>query len=155
MMSVSIPYNPQLIKQAADAAGGFIWEKFPALNEWISEEKKPTVNQLADFAKKVNVPFGYFFLKHLPQKENTVPLFRTGSGKPVYKYSINLQETIDNIKMRQDWLHDYFKGEKMSPLSFVGSAKLGDGIKQIASRIRQKINLPPNWVEGISDRIRS
>lgn len=152
MMSISIPYNPQLLKQAADAAGGFIWEKFPALNEWISEEKKPTVNQLAEFAKKVNVPFGYFFLKQLPLRENTVPLFRTGSGKPVYKYSVNLQETIDIIKMRQDWLNGYFKREKMSPLSFVGSVKIEAGVKEISNKIRRKIDLALNWAAGISDK---
>ena len=43
------------------------------LQEWIDGKKKPTVNQLADFAKAVHIPFGFFFLEKLPEIKNTVP----------------------------------------------------------------------------------
>lgn len=153
-MAVRIPYNPKVLAQAAEVADESIREKFPALNQWISQERYPTVLQLADFAKKVNIPFGHFFLEHLPEKENTVPLFRTGSGKPIYKYSIDLQETITILEMRQDWLNSYLKNERRATLPFVGSVTIESEVKEIAGKIRQEIDLPPNWAAGMPDKDR-
>lgn len=151
-MSLAIPYNPKLIKKAADAAGEFIWEKFPLLEEWINEEKKPTVIQLADFAKRANVPFGYFFLKNLPEKENIIPLFRTDSSKPVFRYSVDLQKTIDIVRMRQEWLAEFLKNEGFSPLPFVGVLQITDEIKVAANRIRNELKITENWAAGIPNR---
>lgn len=151
-MSIALLYNPQLIKEAAEAAGDFVWQKFPTLDKWITEEKAPSVNQLADFAKNVNVPFGYFFLRKMPEKERTVPLFRTGSGNPVFDYSFDLEETIDTIKMRQDWVSEFLKSENEESLYFVGSVTLTDSVKVVAQQIREAIFLPEYWASQMPNR---
>lgn len=68
-MRVYPQIDPALIGRAAATARENVWIKFPVLQQWIDGEKKPTVKQLADFAKEVHIPFGFFFLEALP--ENT------------------------------------------------------------------------------------
>jgi transcriptional regulator with XRE-family HTH domain len=65
-MSQTVHINNILLAEAVSSAEESIWNIFPALQQWISGDKQPTVNQLAELAKKVNIPFGYFFLKELP-----------------------------------------------------------------------------------------
>ena len=81
-MRVYPQINNRLLGDAAASAAGDLWVKFPQLQEWINGDKKPTVNQLADFARSVHIPFGFFFLDKLPERKNTVPLFRTNSKVP-------------------------------------------------------------------------
>ena len=97
-MRVYPEINSNLLGDAAASAGGDLWIKFPQLQEWIDGKKKPTVNQLADFAKTVHIPFGFFFLEKLPEIKNTVPLFRTNSKVAHFDYSYELRETINTIQ---------------------------------------------------------
>ena len=41
------------------------------LESWLDGTKEPTIRQLEDFAKSVNVPFGFLFLETVP--EETIP----------------------------------------------------------------------------------
>ncbi|MFT4024440.1 MAG: hypothetical protein QM664_11720, partial [Flavihumibacter sp.] len=111
-MRVYPQINSHLLSDAAASAGAELWVKFPHLQEWIDGQKKPTVNQLADFAKAVHVPFGFFFLEKLPAIKNTLPLFRTNSKVAHFDYSYELRETINIIQRRQDWLVDYLRSEQ-------------------------------------------
>ncbi len=144
--------NPALLGDAAASAGEGVWVKFPQLQEWIKGEKKPTVHQLAEFAKAVHVPFGFFFLQELPKKENKLPLFRTGSQQPEFNYSYALSETIDTIQQRQDWLVDYLRSEYEEALPFVGRFSETDNYKAIADDIRQVLQLPLNWSQFLPDK---
>ncbi|MBL0146084.1 MAG: hypothetical protein IPP48_10195 [Chitinophagaceae bacterium] len=97
-MRVYPEINNSLLGTAAQAVGEDVWAKFPSLQQWINGEKKPTVIQLADFAKSVHIPFGFFFLNELPIIKNTIPLFRTNSKVPHFDYSYELSETIKPFK---------------------------------------------------------
>jgi hypothetical protein len=90
--------NANLIGEAAASSAETVWAKFPNLQAWIKGEKYPTVNQLADFAKTVKLPFGYFFLNSLPKINNPLPLFRSGKSNPVFDYSADLQESIQTLE---------------------------------------------------------
>lgn len=144
--------NANLIGEAAASAGETVWAKFPNLQAWIKGEKYPTVNQLADFAKTVRLPFGYFFLNSLPKINNTLPLFRSGKSNPVFDYSADLQESIQTIERRQQWLVEYLKAEQADSLPFVGSFTVGDGTLDIAANIRQVLQLPVNWAPSLPDK---
>ncbi len=144
--------NGALLGEAAATAGENVWVKFPNLTDWIAGDKHPTVHQLAEFAKTVRLPFGYFFLKSLPKVNGILPLFRSGQAKPVYNYSPDLQETIQTIERRQEWLVEYLKGEQSGPLPFVGSFSAGDRTDGIAANIRQVLQLPVNWAQILPDK---
>jgi Zn-dependent peptidase ImmA (M78 family) len=151
-MRVYPQINQNLLNEAAKLASPPVWTKFPALQDWLNGEKKPTVNQLADFAKAVHIPFGFFFLDELPKLKNTVPLFRSGSKKPLFEYSYELSETIRTILRRQDWLVDYFNSEGKERLHFVGSASSDDSVNGIAGNIRATLELPKNWSQFLPDK---
>lgn len=151
-MRVYPQINSALLSQAAAKADERLWVKFPALQKWIDGEAKPTVNQLADFAKTVHVPFGFFFLDKLPQIKNTIPLFRTNSKLPHFDYSYELIETINNIQKRQEWLVDYLLSEQYDELPFVGKFKITNNYNIIAKDIREVLHLPVNWSQFLFDK---
>jgi Zn-dependent peptidase ImmA (M78 family) len=144
--------NYSLLGDAVESAKGEVWVKFPHLQDWIKGIKKPTVNQLADFAKAVHIPFGFFFLEKLPERKNSVPLFRTNSKLPHYDYSFELSETINTIQRRQDWLTEYLKSEQEDELSFVGRFSVQSDYMQIANNIRAEIKLVANWSQFLIDK---
>lgn len=144
--------NYSLLGDAVESAKGEVWVKFPHLQDWIKGIKKPTVNQLADFAKAVHIPFGFFFLEKLPERKNSVPLFRTNSKLPNYDYSFELSETINTIQRRQDWLTEYLKSEQEDELSFVGRFSVQSDYMQIANNIRAEIKLVANWSQFLIDK---
>jgi Zn-dependent peptidase ImmA (M78 family) len=141
-----------LLGDAAASASAELWTKFPQLQAWIDGEKKPTVNQLADFAKAVHIPFGFFFLEQLPAIKNTVPLFRTSSKQAHFDYSYELRESINSIQKRQDWLVDYLLSEQYDALPFVGKFNTGDSHTVIANDIRKVLQLPVNWSQFLYDK---
>lgn len=148
-MRVYPPINHQLLDQAAAAASNEIWTKFPSLPQWIEGSKLPTLNQLAEFARQVHVPFGFFFLDKLPQKQNTVPLFRSNRNTPDFNYSFELSETIRTIERRQEWLGDYLRTEGYEELQFVGSFGLSSTVTTVANNIRQVLRLPLSWSQTV------
>jgi Zn-dependent peptidase ImmA (M78 family)/transcriptional regulator with XRE-family HTH domain len=151
-MSQTVHINNILLAEAVSSAEESIWNIFPALQQWISGDKQPTVNQLAELAKKVNIPFGYFFLKELPKKEYLVPLFRTVEVNPIYHYSPELAETIAVVETRQDWLSEFLRSEGHEPLNFVGSVTDQDHVDDITHKIRTTLNLPTNWAKHLTSR---
>jgi Zn-dependent peptidase ImmA (M78 family) len=151
-MRVYPEINSNLLGDAVANAGAELWIKFPQLNDWVNGNKKPTVNQLADFAKAVHIPFGFFFLQKLPEQKNTIPLFRTNSKVPHYDYSYELSETINTIQKRQDWLVEYLRSEQQEELGFVGRFTEKNSTSQIANDIRKELELPLNWSRFLSDK---
>lgn len=151
-MRVYPQINSNLLADAAATADEGLWLKFPNLQQWIQGEKKPTVNQLADFAKAVHIPFGFFFLDKLPERKNTVPLFRTNSKIAHFDYSYELSETINTIQKRQDWLADYLRNENYEELPFVGKFNTNHSYLPIANDIRSVLNLPANWSQFLPDK---
>lgn len=70
-------FNKKILNLAAERIGGNITIEFPKLADWLSGSTYPTAKQLAEFAKAVHIPFGYFFLDKLPELKTGIPLFRT------------------------------------------------------------------------------
>lgn len=151
-MRVYPEINQSILEQAAATVGPDIALKFPYLSEWINGDRKPTVNQLAEFSKSVHIPFGFFFLKQLPEQKNTIPLFRSNSKKPHFDYSVELRETIIALKKRQDWLVEYLRSEEHPKLPFVGKFDIGDDPLVIAENIRKVLDLSPDWSRELRNK---
>lgn len=144
MLRVSI--EPQMLVWARERAGvsqASLAEKFKRLPEWESGEVKPTYRQLESFAKSVHVPFGYLFFKIPPNEAMPIPDFRTASGKPVNRPTINLLDTIYLCQTRQDWYRDYARAEDLPKPQFVGCANVGMNHADVAEQMRETLEFYP------------
>ena len=121
-------------------------EKMPRIREWLAGDRKPTMPQLKDLARRTHTPLSFFFLPK-PPSNNVLPIpyFRTvEDGSPV-RPSINLLDTVRQMQLRQDWMHDFLIAEGNQPLPFVGHAHLGMPIEEVVAIMRDALDLEPNW----------
>ena len=137
--------NREILKQAAERASSNINIRFPKLADWLSGGYYPSVKQLAEFAKAVHIPFGYFFLDKLPELKTGVPLFRTEEALPSENYSDELRDSIRIIQSRQEWLKEYLLNEGATPLPFVNSLNERDNPFLVAQEIRKTLQLLDDW----------
>jgi len=164
-MSTTVNINANIITWAVARAGYELQEfteKHPKVAEWIAGEKSPTVKQLEDFSKKVHLPFGYFFLPEPPQEKLPIPFFRSEKGR-AQQVPINVYDTIQLIRQRQDWLKEYLKENDFEPLAFVGRYYRNHNVSAIVGDIRKTLGLYENWaseyptwqaaLDGLTERI--
>ena len=149
-MSNEININPNILTWAISRAGhdlkGFLL-KYPAVQKWLKLEKKPTVRQLEDFAKRVHIPFGYLFLQEPLEENIPFPFFRTGSKKNS-QVSLNIYDMILVLQRRQDWLTDYLTELEEDKLSFVGKFDSNTPFQTIVEDIRNTLNLKADWASA-------
>lgn len=115
-----------------------------ALFEWINDEKRPTTKQLEDFAKTVNVPFGYLLLDKVPTESIPFPVFRGDAGRYNH-FDLNVYDTVNNIQQRQDWLEDYIKENHIETCKFVGKATLNMTVTEAVKILRDELDLDNIW----------
>lgn len=132
-----------LMEQYPDAAFA-IQAKFPKYNTWIDKSVKPTLVQLQKVAGVLRVPFGYFFLKDVPLLEYTIPHYRTYDREP-FVPSLELIDTINILRERQDWARDIMKELIEDKLPYANSLKLDAPIKKAAKLINSILDLPAGW----------
>jgi Zn-dependent peptidase ImmA (M78 family) len=85
-----------------------------------------------------------------------IPDFRTFAYGALPQPSPDLLDTLYLCQQRQDWYREFllFEGEK--PLPFVGSARVGDNVIQVAHHMREVLNFDleerraiPAWTEAL------
>lgn len=144
-MSIKIKVRKDILLWALSRAGyreedfDFV---FPQIKLWLSEQKKPTIKQLADFSRKVYLPFGYLFLDKPLEEPPPIPYFRTeGEGK----MTLNVLDTVKLLQNRQVWLRNYLEENEYRPLGFVGRFKNTNDYKIIVEDIRKTFQLSEDW----------
>lgn len=151
-MAETVAIQPELIQWAIERSrlpADELVERFPKLESWISGEKQPTMRQLEDFAKRTMAPLGYLFLEEPPEEKLSIPDFRTIGDTPIDRPSPNLIDTIHTVQRRQAWMRDLLVEEGHDELPFVGSASGNENFKSLAQRIRQELDLAPDWAESL------
>jgi Zn-dependent peptidase ImmA (M78 family) len=149
----TLTVKPELIRWAIDRSGlpvDDLLKKFPKLNEWKTGERQPTFRQLENFAKATMTPFGFLFLGEPPEEKLPIPDFRTVGDTPIDRPSPNLIETIQTMQRRQAWMRDVLVEEGHEELGFVGSGQRIRNFKSLAQRIRQTLDLDPDWAEPLA-----
>lgn len=121
--------------------------KFPKIQDWVDQKKKPTVKQLEAFSKKVHLPFGYLFLPEPPKESLPIPFFRTTNGAQ-NNVSINVYDTILLMQQRQDWLREYLKENEFQPLPFVSKFQHSQNYHEIVADIRNTLGLDNEWASS-------
>ncbi|WP_099572158.1 hypothetical protein [Maribacter sp. 4U21] len=123
-------YNPEILIWAANRANNSIdslSEKFPKLPQWLNKTWLPTLKQLENFAKSVYVPFGYLFLSEPPIEDLPIAFFRSNNNLKE-EHSLNLYQTVQLVKERQDWLKEFLEEIDHDPLPFVNSFSINSDI---------------------------
>ena len=118
---------------------------YPQFSVWQTGEKRATVKQLKDFSNRYNFPFGYFFLKNIPEpKTFEIPFFRSANVQGSAENE-NVNETVKLLKERQEWLSAYLRdsGAEHNPL--VGAYEQTSNVDAILQGIRKIFSLSDDW----------
>ena len=130
--------NPSLIAWARECAGlelADLAHRFPKLEAWEAGEILPTLKQVEAFARTVHVPIGYLFLPAPPEEQLPIPDFRTMAGRPVWRASRDLLDTIYMAQERQDWYHEFALATREPEVRFVGSLTTNTPVPKAAAAI--------------------
>lgn len=115
------------------------------LKKWSEKEKIPTFNQIEDVSKATGIPLGYFFLKTPPKEDLTLIEYRTVDSIELMNPSRELIDTMHNMELVQDWVHDQLLMEGTSKLPFVGAQNEKTGIDHFAVSVRKILSLKVDW----------
>lgn len=150
-MGTTVEVNNELIFWAISRAGyelKDIPELYPRARDWLDDKKEPTLPQLRDFARKVNLPFGYLLLSEPPKEELPIPFFRTLEGI-TDQVNLNVRDTILTLQKRQDWLREYLIEQGEDMLEWVDSFTTDTPIDVITKDIRRVLNLNYGWANNL------
>ena len=142
-MPVRVEVRPQLLEWALARSGitPSEWDKrFPKYSLWRSNQAKPTVKQLEDFARKTYTPIGYLLLDEPPAEGVPIPDFRTVRDKPLEVVSANLLDTVYVCQARQEWFRDHQLLNGEPPVPFVGAATLGMPVVRVVQEMRASLS---------------
>ena len=108
---------------------------------WEKGEGQPTFRQLRLLSKALYVPMGYFFLKSPPELTPPIPDFRRIPDGFRGKYSIDLQEVLEDALRKRDWYRDWRLSEGGRTLDFVGKFKTDDAVEGIVEDIKKTLGI--------------
>ena len=155
--SIRLDVNASLLHWAMNRSGKYAEElsKKNQLNDvdkWLEGTKKPTLVQLEKFAKATYTPLGHLLLSEPPQERtSSVPHFRTMNKDNPQKRSINLEDTIQIMEQRQEWVRDYLIEIGAEPLGFVGASSMDDDPADVSNSMRETLGLGSDWTAQHSD----
>lgn len=118
---------------------------YPKFIEWQNGTSRATVNQLKEFSKRYYFPFGYFFLDSVPDtQKSAIPFFRS-SDEYDSAENIDVNETVEILQERQEWLSDYFKENNADKNPVIGIYKDEKNINTMLQGIRNYLELEHDW----------
>ena len=156
---IRVDIKPELLKWARERAGletDALARRFPKLAAWERGTVRPTLKQVEDFAKATHTPVGFLFLQQAPVEQIPIPDFRTIRNEAISRPSPDLLDMIYVCQQRQEWYRDFARSERSSPLPFVGSASLSNGIESTATNMRHTLGFDleqrrriPSWTDAL------
>ena len=131
------------------------------LEDWGKGKSRPTFDQAQDLARKLNIPFGYFFLSEPPAENLPLPDLRTITNKTPLKPSPNFLSVLYDAFRKQEWYREYLEDENASIVPFVGRFTENDEHKVIAADIKNTLGVDDdlrqscdNWEQFLKEIIR-
>ncbi|MCD8310527.1 MAG: ImmA/IrrE family metallo-endopeptidase [Prevotellaceae bacterium] len=121
-----------------------------AMAEWLDGSKIPTVKQLEAFAKSVNMPFGFLFLENKPEEHIPFPMFRGDAGRYNH-FDLNVYDTVNTVRLRQDWLEEYLVENEIETCGFIGAVTLNTPVGEAVNILRTTLDLETRWAFGLAN----
>lgn len=130
--------------------------KVKSITSWESGETKPSFRQAETLAKKLHVPFAYFFLPTPPTERIPLTDFRT-VGHDKLLPSPTLMDLLNDVLAKHTWYREFLQSEGRPELSFVASFKFEDSSDAVASNIANTLGVADgfrqscvNWEEFLT-----
>jgi Zn-dependent peptidase ImmA (M78 family)/transcriptional regulator with XRE-family HTH domain len=142
--------NPEILVWARETAGLSLEEAARAIQlnaaygktggERLAEleagQGEPSRSLLLRMSKKYRRSLVIFYLDKPPRREDRGQDFRT---LPHTEYDPNLDALIRDLKTRQNLVKSLLEDEEVEPLSFIGSAQMGQGVEVVSQSIVETI----------------
>lgn len=122
------------------------WQK--KLNEWLSGSRKPTFAQLQEICRKLHIPVGYLFLDAPPNEKLDILEYRTIKSEGLVEPSNNLQDTVMEMEMIQDWMKKYMLENDYGPFPY-GTKDMNKD--EIVKALYADAGIPVQWFEKCAD----
>jgi Zn-dependent peptidase ImmA (M78 family) len=147
--------NPVILRWARETAGLSVSEAaeklgiraargvdaVDRLKAWESGLMQPSRPMILKMAKKYHRPLVVFYLSSPPRTAERGQDFRTLSREPVTRDEALLDALIRGIQARQSLIRSaLLDDEDVEPLRFIGSARVEQGVGDVASAIRHTIS---------------
>ena len=117
------------------------------LTAWENGDSHPNFKQAEKLGNKLNIPFGYLYLKDIPAEDLPLADFRTVAGAPSRKPSPAFLDVLDDALRKQEWYHGHLAIEEYDLIEFVGKFSPDADIDAVAEDIRETL--------GINDDLRN
>lgn len=114
------------------------------IQKWETGQKKPTVNQAINFAKKTKIPFGFLYLDTPPKMEMPISDFRLGDKATEKNIdNANLYNLVNSYNYKIKWYEDYLKdiGTNYDSSHYLNKFNIDNDIKEIALDIKKQLKL--------------
>lgn len=115
--------------------------KTEQLESWELGQTRPTFKQAFNLARKLHVPFGYFFLSAPPDEKRPIPDLRTVSDGESKTLSADFYDLLNDVMRKQQWYRDYVKEEGAEELPFIGRFGKDGDAEKIAKDIRDTLEI--------------
>ena len=133
--------TPSILEWAINRAGVSVESVHKKAAEWISGEARPTFKQAMDLAKKLQIPFGYLWLKVPPLEKEIIPDLRTIGNRTSTEMPLELKTTLNDIKQKQEWFKEYAKANDLLKCETAGNFTIHDDTQKIADDITAKLKI--------------
>lgn len=131
--------TPGVLEWAIKRAGVSVESIHKRAAQWISGEAKPTFKQAMDIAKKLQIPFGYLWLKEPPKEREIIPDLRTIGNITSPEQSLELKTLLRDTKFKQGWFREYLIENNIDVERIVGQFTKDDDVDKIARDIAEKL----------------
>lgn len=131
--------TPSVLKWAINRAGVSVDSIHKKADKWVSGEARPTFPQAIELAKKLQIPFGYLWLKEPPHEEEIIPDLRTIDNLTNPELSLELKTLLRETKHKQQWFKDYLLENNEAIRGVVGRFSINSDTDEIARDISEKL----------------
>lgn len=115
------------------------------LKSWTQGDQKPTFEQLEEVSHATRIPFGYFLMRSPLHEALSFIKDRTlhsnGTNTPSRKFI----DTMIDMRMIQDWMHNYLLKEEALPVNYLGMINGKLSYEKAAQKVREVLKLQPDW----------
>lgn len=123
------------------------------LPDWLDSQVPVAVpfTKVEKLSRVLQIPLGALVRSVVPKpRQESLVQYRTIGNKTV-RPSHNLQDTIDQMRMRQDWARDTMLDSGLGKNSVVGSISKSANSEQLARGLRKVLGLESDWAESPGD----
>ncbi len=115
--------------------------KETSIQAWEAGTAEPSIAQAKKLANVARLPFPMLLLDSIPNLLCNLPDFRSSERKMATDISLDLEETIDNVRSCQSWYRDYLESFDAPKNTFVGCIREIDTPEKAANIIKQHIDI--------------